>query len=332
MLDMPAVGRADARDRLRDRLDRDRHVMGVGMNRESNCRARSRRGLSRTVGRRVCRLERSAAGSIAEPNACSCMSLSRQQGNAASGQRQLHQCGTIESETGLAAPEVGSADKTFGDADEIAFLMVRRRQDAEAAQSHWSRLRRTSVSIRAIAKLAAKRKRFDRRQLDRGGRKHEGAQRRATRVGAASRRRRPERRSVASRHDRRIASWPHDQPSSVVVVDRDALALERLGVEQRVVPWLFGAAAPAAPRPCAVCPRRSAPPATLPSQMFGGKIRPRRRDARVVVIGTPISHNASPATRRARAPPGTRRPPAVPVASPGSRRRCRNAARPSPRW
>ena len=77
VISLPAV--LDAGDRLGDRLDRDRHVEGVGVN-EGYCgRARWRRGLSRIPDRRARSSARSRSRGTALPSASSCMSLSRGQ-------------------------------------------------------------------------------------------------------------------------------------------------------------------------------------------------------------------------------------------------------------
>ncbi len=47
-------------------------------------------------------------------------------GDAAGGERKLHQAGTIEAERGLAAPQIWRADKALGDRDEIGLILLDR--------------------------------------------------------------------------------------------------------------------------------------------------------------------------------------------------------------
>src|SRR5262249_60600573 len=95
-------------------------------------------------------------------------------------------------------------------------------------------------------------------------------------------------------YSRRPRACP--RPAFFDLVDGDALALERLGVERRI---------------------------------GGGRLAQRRRGFDDLVK-LRLSHSATPRARRARARPGTRRPRAVRACCSGSRRRCRNATTPWP--
>src|SRR5262249_59941150 len=48
--------------------------------------------------------------------------------NAARGERNLHEAGTVDAEAGLAAPQVGRAEKALGDRHEVALVRVERGQ------------------------------------------------------------------------------------------------------------------------------------------------------------------------------------------------------------
>src|SRR5439155_26433312 len=133
--------------------------------------------------------------------------------------------------------------------------------------------------------------RFERRQLDGGAGKDEGAQRRDFMC-----RWRARRAQRARRQEAHIAVGLElaARPAFLRLIDADALALERLGVERSV---------------------------------GGGRLAQRR--SRLGDLEN-LSHSATPTARRARAPLGTRHLPAVRAWRSGSRRRCRNAATPWP--
>jgi hypothetical protein len=58
------------------------------------------------------------------------MSLSRGTGNAAGVECNLHEAGAVDAVVGLAAPEIGRAEKALRHRDEVLFDMVERREVA----------------------------------------------------------------------------------------------------------------------------------------------------------------------------------------------------------
>src|SRR5215510_622313 len=116
-----AAAGADARDRLRDRLERDRHVEGIGMN--ERCRVAHDRHMAlpeyeiappQLGGRdRELLAERLFLhGAVARA------------GNSARAERDLEEAGTVETKRRLAAPQIGHSQEALGDGDEVAFPRV----------------------------------------------------------------------------------------------------------------------------------------------------------------------------------------------------------------
>ena len=97
-------------------------------------------------------------------------------GDAAGLQRDLHQAGAVDAVVGLAAPEIGRAEETFRDRDEVLLDMIERREVARR-QIAGQRDRETILLARH-RDAAAERRRSGRRQLDRRSGKRERAQRR----------------------------------------------------------------------------------------------------------------------------------------------------------
>ena len=122
------------------------------------------------------------------PSARSCMSLSRGQGDAAGGQRDLHQRRAVEAEAGLAAPQIGHAEEALGDRDEIASRGVSSGARWRAGTIAAGGGDRERLLDARDGEPRAERQRLDRRKLDRGPGKHQRAQRRDL-VGRRRRRR-----------------------------------------------------------------------------------------------------------------------------------------------
>src|SRR6266404_178040 len=139
----------------------------------------------------------------------------------------------------------------------------------------------------------AERQRLERRQLDRWAREYERAQRRDFVRGGRSRR---AKRARGQKSHIAVSLELAARPAFLRLIDDDALALERLGVERRV---------------------------------GGGRLA--QRCDRLGDLKN-LSHSATPTARRARAPLGTRRLPAVRAWRSGSRRKCRNPGTPWRPW
>ncbi len=242
-------------------------------------------------------------------------------GDAAGGERNLHETRTVEPERGLAAPQIGHAEKALGDRDEIAFVIAERREMCRrhigAARRH-----RHAIGDARDSKRCAERQRLDGRQFDRRAGKRES----------------PQRRDLVRRRSARGRERIRRQPADIIVgrelapgkafrvgvVDRDALALERFGVERRIGPRL------AAERRLRLdhfhdAALDEARRGDFALQMLGREIGARRRNARIEAQPS-LSRSAPQAAHRARAPPASRRPRAGRLWPWPSRRRRRNAA------
>ena len=230
-------------------------------------------------------------------------------------QRHLDEAGAIDAEAALAAPEIGRAGKSFGDRHEIIL------HDVEAAD----------MPLRKVPALAgygeravfaddrhpcADRQRLDRRQLDRRTRERE----------------RPQRRDLV----RRCGHWlcqrgirnPADiavavqlapgKAFAVAVVDRDALALQRLrrqhGIHRR---------RPAQRRDrlrhAKFLAGNEARSLHLALEIFRGDLGPCGRQARII-------HSVRSTVCRSRARPGIRRLRGARALRKASSRRYRHAA------
>ena len=155
--------------------------------------------------------------------------------DAAGGQRDLDEPRAIETERGLAAPQIGRAEKALGDRDEVRFVLVERRKVRGRHVGAGWRHRHAILDARD-GEARAERQRFERRQFDRRTGKHKRAQRRHL-----VRRRRAGRRQRVFRQPADITVGGELTPGpalAVRIVDRDALALERFGFERRVRPRL----------------------------------------------------------------------------------------------
>src|SRR5262249_1156937 len=169
-----AAGGADARDRLRDRLERDRHVEGIGVN--ERCRVAHDGHVAlpeheiappQFGGRNRERLAERLLlhGAVARA------------GNTARGKRDLEEARTVETERRLAAPQIGRSQEALGDRDEVALPLV---DGNEVARRHVAagggdRERRLDA---CDGEPASEREPLERRQLDRWSREHQRAQRR----------------------------------------------------------------------------------------------------------------------------------------------------------
>ena len=172
--------------------------------------------------------------------------------------------------------------KSLGDGDEVILGRVDR---SEMAGRHVEAVRECRELTGRIGltcrhrDAAAERERLDGRRFDRAAGKHERAQRRDLVC-----RRRPGRTQRIRRQPADVAvrcQLPPAPAFAVLLVDRHDLAAQRLGIEQR-----HRAPAPGAPAPVRIgnltlnaidkSRRRHAA-----SEMASGKIRPRRRDARI---------------------------------------------------
>ena len=204
-----------------------------------------------------CKLERSAAGSTIGRNDCSCMSLSRQQGAPQALNESCTSAEQSRPRAGLAAPQIGRAEEALCDADEITFLMMR----LDKVPKRHEFIRGGDGKRRLDARnrqLAAKRKRFDRRNLDRRRREHQRAHDRDAMGGLRADVTQCFRRQPA---DIAVGLQLPPGPAFLVgVVDGDELAFERLGVRAARRVGVRAAPALAAPRPCAACPRHSGRP------------------------------------------------------------------------
>src|SRR3984893_6768427 len=114
-----AIARADAGDRMIDRLQRGRHVEGGGVNHRALV-ARDRdvplpedeiAAPARPVRRKL------AEGRLLHVGVA-------WTGEAAGGERDLHEAGAIEAEAGLAAPEIRRAEEALGDGHEIGLAAL----------------------------------------------------------------------------------------------------------------------------------------------------------------------------------------------------------------
>ena len=248
-----------------------------------------------------------SAGLSARPSPSCCMSLSRGQPVPAAFSADLHQAGAIDAEAALAAPEIGRADETFGDRDEIVLDGVEtanmparqipafagHRERAVFAHDRYPRFHRQRV---------------DRRQFDRRARKCERAQCRdfVRRVGHG-----PDERGIRQPADIAVAvQLPPGKTFGVAVIDRDALALQRLRQQHGIAGWRF-----AQRRECfgdlELLACHKARGLDLALEIFRGDIAAGRRQARII-------HSVRSTICRSRAPPGIRRlrgEPALPTAS-----------------
>src|ERR1700733_5258232 len=112
---------ADAGNSPGDRLDGDRHVEGVGVNKAA---AFAHDGDMALPEYEITALQFGKIG------ACRHWSAQRRflhvavarASHAAGHQRNLHQARAVDAEYGLAAPQIRHAQKTFGDRDEVALV------------------------------------------------------------------------------------------------------------------------------------------------------------------------------------------------------------------
>ena len=217
-------------------------------------------------------------------------------------------------------------EKSFGDRHEIVVVRLNLRKMPRGNKSATRRHGEALVHARD-RKPRAERQRLDRRLLDVGGRENQRAQRR----------------DFVRRRAHRLGERVRRQPADIAVgfelppapafagrlVDRHALALERLGVERRFV---RGRAAQRRLRRRSLrarCLRRSARPRTRPSSDFAarsGRAGVSHRDRG----SHGINRNALSEAHRAPAPPGIRRLRDGRAWPPASTRKCRNAPTPSP--
>src|SRR5262245_12001877 len=116
-----AAAGADTRDRLRDRLERDRHVEGIGVN------ERCRIAYDGPVALPEHEVAPPQFGGRARALAAERLFLHgavARTGNAARAERDLQQARTVETERRLAAPQIGRSQEALGDRDEVAFMAV----------------------------------------------------------------------------------------------------------------------------------------------------------------------------------------------------------------
>src|SRR5215813_11731107 len=222
-----AAAGADACDRLRGRLERDRHVEGIGVNERGRVAHDGHVALPeheiappQLGGRdRELAAERLLLhGAVARA------------GNSARAERDLQEARTVEAERRLAAPQIGRSQEALGDRDEIAFMAVDGNEMARRYVAAGGR-DRERVLAACDGAPASEREPLERRQLDRRSREHQRAQR-SDLVG----RRRTRSAQRARGQEARIAVGLElaPRPAFLDLVHGHALALERLGVERRI--------------------------------------------------------------------------------------------------
>ena len=308
-----AAGGLDARDGVAGVFDHGRHVMRVGVN--------DGVGIARDRDMafpedQVAALQSPGFRRVQHPAEAVVLHVAVARAAGAGGvQRYLHQAGAIDAKTALAAPQIGRADKTLGDRDEIlrhridAADMLPRQIPAFARHGE-------GAVFAHHRQRCPHHQRIDRRQFDR-------------RTGKGKR---PDGRDLVRRRGARLCQRAIGQPAdiavavelaprkafAVAVVDGDALALQRLRRELglgggpvaqrrdrfRYFEFLAGDKA-----------RRL----DLAFEIFCGEVAACRRQARII-------HSVRSAVCRSRARPGIRRPRGAPVWPMASSRRCRHAA------
>ena len=314
------AGIADTRDCFRERLDRDRHMKGIGVNER---RPVAHDGDMAFPEDEVAAPQNPLPGwRTGAPSAASCMSLSRGQngprrsarpGRGPSNRDRARSCRPTDTARQESAPP-RRRNQARGN---------RAAQDAAPAHRRPSASRPNAPSTRAIASRAPSGSASSGGSLIDGTRESERAQRchfmSRWRAGGRQRiRREPADITVGGE----LAPGP---AFGIHIVDRDALALERFGQKRRVrrrrrahrrlrLDHLVGTALDKAR-----C-RDLAFQIPWPRDRRGrasGEDRSRASRA--------ISRSARRATRRSRAPPGSRRLPAGRAGCAGSRQTRRNA-------
>ncbi len=204
------------------------------------------------------------------PRCVPCMSLSRGQAIPQALQRYLHEARNSRCRDGLAAPEIRRTEKALGDAHEIGF--ERRRSGGDAAPNEAAmRLTANAPLILAISIRAPIGSAIDRWQLDIRGRENRTCAARATVVGRHAATGPTARWPATTRHSRPTSELAPGPAFVAGLVDRDALAFQRLGIERRFVERVPPHRRYRVDHFATTCPRQTARPRPGPSRCLAAR-------------------------------------------------------------